>query len=58
MLTRNLQVSDVGKAHPEILHAVQTMVKKGKWTVPGKFFLSCNIRILNDKFPRLQGKVW
>ncbi|KAF9482016.1 ATP synthase d subunit [Pholiota conissans] len=26
---------DVGKAHPRIVEAVETMLKKGKWTVPG-----------------------
>ncbi|KAG8810960.1 ATP synthase d subunit [Serendipita sp. 401] len=31
----DLTVEDVGKAHPQILETVQTMVKKGKWTVPG-----------------------
>ena len=31
-----LQVEEVGDAHPEIRKAVETMVTKGKWTVPGK----------------------
>ncbi|KAI0052578.1 ATP synthase d subunit [Auriscalpium vulgare] len=31
----DLTVEEVGKAHPRILEAVETMVKKGKWTVPG-----------------------
>ncbi|KAG8834577.1 ATP synthase d subunit [Serendipita sp. 399] len=31
----DLTVEDVGKAHPQILETVETMVKKGKWTVPG-----------------------
>ncbi|KAK0191304.1 ATP synthase d subunit [Armillaria mellea] len=30
-----LTVSDVGEAHPRLLEVVETMVKKGKWTVPG-----------------------
>ncbi|KAK2466385.1 hypothetical protein APHAL10511_002027 [Amanita phalloides] len=30
-----LTTEDVGKAHPRIIEAVNTMVKKGKWTVPG-----------------------
>ncbi|KAG6919302.1 hypothetical protein DXG01_007435 [Tephrocybe rancida] len=30
-----LTVEDVGKAHPRIIEVVETMVKKGKWTVPG-----------------------
>ncbi|THH21031.1 hypothetical protein EW146_g442 [Bondarzewia mesenterica] len=35
VLTRALQVEEVGQAHPRILEAVETMVKKGKWSVPG-----------------------
>ncbi|EJD01280.1 ATP synthase d subunit [Fomitiporia mediterranea MF3/22] len=31
----DLSVEDVGNAHPEITKAVETMIKKGKWTVPG-----------------------
>ncbi|KAI6035541.1 ATP synthase d subunit [Pisolithus orientalis] len=31
----DLSCEDVGKAHPRIEEAVATMVKKGKWTVPG-----------------------
>lgn len=30
-----LQVEEVGEAHPQIVKAVETMIKKGKWTVPG-----------------------
>lgn len=30
-----LQLDDVSKARPEITQAVENMVKKGKWTVPG-----------------------
>ncbi|KAI5124775.1 hypothetical protein M0805_005409 [Coniferiporia weirii] len=30
-----LTVEDVGNAHPEITKTVETMVSKGKWTVPG-----------------------
>jgi len=30
-----LTVDDVGSAHPHITKSVETMVKKGKWTVPG-----------------------
>jgi hypothetical protein len=30
-----VQVEEVGQAHPRILETVETMVKKGKWTVPG-----------------------
>ena len=29
------QSDDVAKAHPRIVEAVETMVRKGKWTVPG-----------------------
>ncbi|EIW70037.1 hypothetical protein TREMEDRAFT_38700 [Tremella mesenterica DSM 1558] len=31
----DLTVDEVAKARPEISKAVETMVKKGKWTVPG-----------------------
>jgi len=31
----DLTVEDVGTAHPRIVEAVETMVKKGKWSVPG-----------------------
>ncbi|KAF5322908.1 hypothetical protein D9619_001053 [Psilocybe cf. subviscida] len=30
-----LTVEDVGKAHPKIVETVETMLQKGKWTVPG-----------------------
>ncbi|KAF8897140.1 ATP synthase d subunit [Infundibulicybe gibba] len=30
-----LTTEDVGQAHPRIVEAVETMLKKGKWTVPG-----------------------
>ncbi|TFK43323.1 ATP synthase d subunit [Crucibulum laeve] len=30
-----LTADDVGKAHPRIVEVVETMLKKGKWTVPG-----------------------
>ena len=30
-----LQVEEVGNAHPRITEAVENMLKKGKWTVPG-----------------------
>lgn len=29
------KVEEVGKARPEITKATETMIKKGKWTVPG-----------------------
>ncbi|KZV71421.1 ATP synthase d subunit [Peniophora sp. CONT] len=31
----DLTAEDVGQAHPRIIEAVETMIKKGKWTVPG-----------------------
>ncbi|WOO81358.1 ATP synthase subunit d, mitochondrial [Vanrija pseudolonga] len=31
----DLTAAEVGHARPEITHAVETMLKKGKWTVPG-----------------------
>ncbi|KIJ56584.1 hypothetical protein M422DRAFT_149811 [Sphaerobolus stellatus SS14] len=31
----DLTLEDIGEAHPHIVQAVDTMVKKGKWTVPG-----------------------
>lgn len=31
----DLTVAEVGAARPEITKAVETMIKKGKWTVPG-----------------------
>ncbi|TDL29772.1 ATP synthase d subunit [Rickenella mellea] len=31
----DLTVDDVGAAHPHIVKTVETMMKKGKWTVPG-----------------------
>ncbi|KAI0721985.1 ATP synthase d subunit [Cerioporus squamosus] len=31
----DLTAEEVGKAHPRIVEAVETMLKKGKWTVPG-----------------------
>lgn len=34
-----LQTEDVAKAHPRIAEAVETMLKKGKWTVPGMWLL-------------------
>ncbi|OBZ71814.1 ATP synthase subunit d, mitochondrial [Grifola frondosa] len=31
----DLTVEEVGEAHPRIVEAVENMIKKGKWTVPG-----------------------
>ncbi|KAK7471043.1 ATP synthase d subunit [Stygiomarasmius scandens] len=30
-----LTAGDIGQAHPKIFDTVETMLKKGKWTVPG-----------------------
>ncbi|KAG7086763.1 hypothetical protein E1B28_002695 [Marasmius oreades] len=30
-----LSANDVGEAHPRIIETVETMLKKGKWSVPG-----------------------
>lgn len=32
---QDLTVNDVGKAAPETVKAVETAIKKGRWTVPG-----------------------
>lgn len=32
---RYVQLDDVSKARPEITSAVEAMISKGKWTVPG-----------------------
>lgn len=34
-LNPKVQLDDVAKAHPRIIETVETMLKKGKWTVPG-----------------------
>ncbi|KAF8520070.1 ATP synthase d subunit [Gautieria morchelliformis] len=31
----DLSVEQVGEAHPHLMQTVETMMKKGKWTVPG-----------------------
>ena len=33
------QAMDVGEAHPRLIKVVETMIQKGKWTVPGTFSL-------------------
>lgn len=38
------KVEDVGKAHPKIVETVETMLQKGKWTVPGA---CCNFSSLS-----------
>lgn len=35
LISTCLQVTEVSKARPEITKAVETMLKKGKWSVPG-----------------------
>lgn len=54
-----LQVEDVGAAHPRITEAVENMVKKGKWTVPGTSITSGQSRsIANTSFVfRVQGEI-
>ena len=56
------QTEDVGKAHPRIVEAVETMLKKGKWTVPGLccvgFFFSTHPQLSILSTLRLQGEVW
>lgn len=37
-VVRMFQAEDVAQAHPRIVEAVETMLKKGKWTVPGTCF--------------------
>ncbi|KAJ4501670.1 hypothetical protein C8R41DRAFT_862232 [Lentinula lateritia] len=32
---QDLTVLDIGEAHPRIIETVETMMKKGKWSVPG-----------------------
>jgi hypothetical protein len=52
------QVDDVAQARPEILKAVDTMMKKGKFSVPGtKLNHSGRIELLTTA-DRLQGEVW
>jgi F-type H+-transporting ATPase subunit d len=35
LTVQTTQVDEVGQAHPRIVETIETMVKKGKWTVPG-----------------------
>ena len=51
------QVEDVGAAHPRITEAVETMIKKGKWTVPGIIFALSPILQRLNSLCRLQGEV-
>jgi hypothetical protein len=53
------QVEEVGKAHPRILEAVETMIQKGKWTVPGKLsnWICFTILLLKIILSRLQGQI-
>ena len=44
------QAEDVGKAHPRIVEAVETMMKKGKWTVPGTYRLPYSSRLSRSPF--------
>ena len=50
------QAEEVGKAHPRIVEAVETMIKKGKWTVPGTYcYCLCDCRIAHQSFPKCIG---
>jgi hypothetical protein len=55
------QVTDVGEAHPRIVEVVETMMKKGKWSVPGQYPCwhdTCLGNILMcPYFRRVQGEV-
>jgi len=51
----NDQVDEVGKARPEITKATETMIKKGKWTVPGyrvRPILITSVWVIADDFRR------
>ncbi|KAH7871106.1 uncharacterized protein C8R40DRAFT_1174810 [Lentinula edodes] len=37
---QDLTVLDIGKAHPRIIETVETMMKKGKWSVPVECFFT------------------
>jgi len=37
------QAEDVATAHPRIVEAVENMIKKGKWSVPGKLCFICRL---------------
>jgi hypothetical protein len=53
-----LTTEDVAKAHPRIAEAVETMVKKGKWTVPGMCVpLKSIVTICSYTIHRIQGEV-
>lgn len=61
----DLTVEDVGEAHPHLRQTVDTMMKKGKWTVPGQFTTlqsrifahsTCYLFFLRKNF-RLQGEI-
>ena len=53
-----IQANDVAEAHPRIVEAVENMIKKGKWTVPGMFILFYfELPGVNGRL-RLQGEIW
>lgn len=54
-----LQVDEVAQARPEINKAVETMVQKGKWTVPGMCLIhfQCVSYSMLTRRPRLLGEV-
>lgn len=41
------QADEVGAAHPRIVEAVETMLKKGKWSVPGAYRCPAYMRLLS-----------
>lgn len=51
-----MKVDDVARARPEVLKAVETMMKKGKFSVPGMLMKSRGSSVLTC-FCRLQGEV-
>jgi len=49
-------VEDVGNAHPRIVEAVETMVQKGKWTVPGMCAASFMFSLVQAMVPGYKEK--
>jgi F-type H+-transporting ATPase subunit d len=56
-LINTSQATEVGEAHPRIVEAVETMIKKGKWTVPGKMGCLYRPPIRPSSTLRVQGEV-
>ena len=57
-LINTSQANEVGEAHPRIVEAVETMIKKGKWTVPGKLGYPIDFQMKRSFAPRVQGEIW